>query len=131
MKLPNGYGSVYKLSGNRRNPWVACVTIGYNKETRTFSEIYELWYKEFITEDTNPNTKRQYNAAYKQCSMLYNRKMSDIKIIDMQRVLDNCPNGYQSVRRIKILLNKIYEYCIFHDMLHNNRRKIENQCQVR
>lgn len=92
MKLPNGYGSVYKLSGNRRNPWVACVTIGYNKETRnqerrvigyfpnkpkalnaladynqnpfdvdsarrTFSEIYELWYKEFITEDTNPNTK--------------------------------------------------------------------------
>ena len=34
MKLPNGYGSVYKLSGNRRNPWVACVTIGYNKETR-------------------------------------------------------------------------------------------------
>ena len=87
---------------------------------RTFSEIYELWYKEFITEDTNPNTKRQYNAAYKQCSMLYNRKMSDIKIIDMQRVLDNCNNGYQSVRRIKILLNKIYEYCIFHDMLHNN-----------
>lgn len=155
MKLPNGYGSVYKLSGNRRNPWVACVTIGYNKETRnqerrvigyfpnkpkalnaladynqnpfdvdsarrTFSEIHELWYKEFITEDTNPNTKRQYNAAYKRCSMLYNRKMSDIKIIDMQRVLDNCNNGYQSVRRIKILLNKIYEYCIFHDMLHNN-----------
>lgn len=34
MKLPNGYGSVYKLSGNRRNPWVACVTTGYNKETR-------------------------------------------------------------------------------------------------
>lgn len=46
--------------------------------------------------------------------------MSDIKIIDMQRVLDNCNNGYQSVRRIKILLNKIYEYCIFHDMLRNN-----------
>ena len=22
-KLPNGYGSVYKLSGNRRKPWVA------------------------------------------------------------------------------------------------------------
>lgn len=23
MKLPNGYGSVHKLSGNRRNPWRA------------------------------------------------------------------------------------------------------------
>lgn len=23
MRLPNGYGTVYKLSGNRRNPWIA------------------------------------------------------------------------------------------------------------
>lgn len=29
MKLPNGYGSVYKLSGNRRKPWVARKTIGW------------------------------------------------------------------------------------------------------
>lgn len=28
-KLPNGYGSVYKLSGNRRNPWVATKTFGW------------------------------------------------------------------------------------------------------
>ncbi|MDO4648983.1 MAG: site-specific integrase, partial [Eubacteriales bacterium] len=26
MKLPNGYGSVYKLGGNRRNPWTVRVT---------------------------------------------------------------------------------------------------------
>lgn len=29
MKLPNGYGSVYKLSGKRRNPWVVAKTDGY------------------------------------------------------------------------------------------------------
>ena len=29
MRLPNGYGSVYKLSGKRRNPWVARKTTGY------------------------------------------------------------------------------------------------------
>ena len=28
MKAPNGYGSVYKLHGNRRKPFAACVTIG-------------------------------------------------------------------------------------------------------
>ncbi|WP_416326496.1 tyrosine-type recombinase/integrase [[Eubacterium] hominis] len=27
MKKANGMGSVYKLSGNRRKPWVACVTV--------------------------------------------------------------------------------------------------------
>lgn len=29
MKLPNGYGSVYKLTGNRRHPWVARITTGW------------------------------------------------------------------------------------------------------
>lgn len=32
MKLPNGYGSVYKLSGNRRRPWIARVTTGWTPE---------------------------------------------------------------------------------------------------
>ena len=30
MKLPNGFGSVYKLSGNRRNPYVAKKTKGWD-----------------------------------------------------------------------------------------------------
>ncbi len=30
MRLPNGFGSVYKLSGNRRCPWAARKTIGWN-----------------------------------------------------------------------------------------------------
>lgn len=29
MRLPNGYGSVYKLSGKRRRPWVARVTTSW------------------------------------------------------------------------------------------------------
>ena len=29
MKLPNGYGSVTKMSGRRRNPWVVRKTDGY------------------------------------------------------------------------------------------------------
>lgn len=35
MKLPNGYGTVYKLSGRRRNPWVARVTTGWTTATAT------------------------------------------------------------------------------------------------
>lgn len=30
MRLPNGFGSVYKLSGKRRNPWAARKTVGWN-----------------------------------------------------------------------------------------------------
>ena len=31
MKKPNGFGSVYKMSGRRRRPWRAVVTIGHDK----------------------------------------------------------------------------------------------------
>lgn len=30
MRLPNGYGSVFKLSGKRRKPWAVRVLTGYN-----------------------------------------------------------------------------------------------------
>ena len=43
MRLPNGYGSVFKLSGNRRNPWVARKTVGWtdNHEKRTSYPKYK------------------------------------------------------------------------------------------
>lgn len=45
MRLPNGYGSVHKLSGNRRNPWRVRVTTGWDIDTdkkttkQTFKDI--------------------------------------------------------------------------------------------
>lgn len=35
MKLPNGMGSVYKLSGKRRNPWIARKTTGWDNDDAT------------------------------------------------------------------------------------------------
>lgn len=34
MKLPNGFGSVYKNSGKRRKPWVARVTVGWELDVQ-------------------------------------------------------------------------------------------------
>lgn len=44
MKLPNGFGSVYKLSGKRRNPWVARKTVGwtFNEEKKRSYPIYQF-----------------------------------------------------------------------------------------
>lgn len=39
MKLPNGYGSVYKLSGSRRKPYVARVTVGWDVDVETGKPI--------------------------------------------------------------------------------------------
>lgn len=34
MKLPNGYGQVYKLKGKRRRPWIARVTTGWKLDLK-------------------------------------------------------------------------------------------------
>ena len=39
MKRANGSGSVYKLSGNRRKPWVAQITLGYEQSKRLYKTI--------------------------------------------------------------------------------------------
>lgn len=38
MKHPNGYGSVFKLSGNRRKPWAVRITTGWTDEGK---QIYK------------------------------------------------------------------------------------------
>ena len=30
MRLPNGYGSISKLSGKRRKPWIVRITDGFD-----------------------------------------------------------------------------------------------------
>lgn len=39
MKTPNGYGSVYKQKGNRRNPWIARVTTGTTDEGKQIRPV--------------------------------------------------------------------------------------------
>ena len=43
MRNPNGYGTVFKLKGKRRKPWIARVTIGWEKndETGKVRQIYK------------------------------------------------------------------------------------------
>lgn len=42
MKNPNGYGSVYMLSGNRRNPWTARITVGF-KDIEATGKSYPIY----------------------------------------------------------------------------------------
>ena len=44
MKLPNKYGSVYKLSGKRRKPWAARKTVGWKQvpEKKKSYPIYQF-----------------------------------------------------------------------------------------
>lgn len=45
MKLPNGYGSVTKLTGNRRRPYMVRITTGFTNEGRQLMKILGYYAK--------------------------------------------------------------------------------------
>ena len=52
----------------------------------TFSQLYQQWYKDFMTED-HISHKYRIKSAYKYCSSLYNKKMRDITVLDMKNCI--------------------------------------------
>lgn len=42
MRLPNGYGGVVKLSGNRRRPYAARITTGWYNNDQTGKRIQKF-----------------------------------------------------------------------------------------
>lgn len=146
MRNPNGYGSIAKLSGNRRRPyWVRKAvtkwkdngqpiyeTIGYfttrkeamqaladfndnpydiSQSRLTFAEVYEKWSSKKFEEIT-PSAARTYKSAYSYCKPIYDVKMSDLKVAQLQDVIDNADVGATTRARIKSMFNLIYAYCM-------------------
>mgnify|MGYP001005527421 FL=1 len=154
MRLPNGYGSVIKLSGKRRNPYLVRKTAGwhYDKEKDkqvqeyliigyaptkadglqmladynknpfnisaskiTFQELFEKWSKcKFPT--ISQSNKNGYNASYSLCGTLYNQAFKDIKLANLQHVVDNCGKNYPTLRKLNVLFGQMYEYAMKNDI---------------
>ena len=154
MRLPNGYGSVIKLSGKRRNPYLVRKTVGwhydkekdkqvqdymvigyaptkadglqmlaeYNKNPfdvsvskTTFREVYEKWSENKFPFISNSNVKG-YKASYKLCGTLYNKRFKELKLADLQNVVDTCGKNYPTLRKLHVLFSQLYEYAMKNDI---------------
>ena len=112
MRLPNGFGTVYKLSGNRRRPFVVKKTIsgkqkplGYfethnaaltfllkvNHEphglTATFADIYQQW-QVAKWPTISRSSQQAYDISYRHLSRLHDKTMSQLKYLDLQEAMD-------------------------------------------
>lgn len=151
MRKPNGYGSVVKLNGNRRKPYAARITTGfepyldkhgqvksrqkyhtigtypnqreaelalavYNNDPydpiwagMTFSECYQ---KALDNKgELAKSTLNGYKTAYNKCAKLYNKKMVNIKIKDLQQIIDNEDSISKQEQLIKTF-NMIYDFVV-------------------
>lgn len=117
MKLPNGFGTVYKLQGNRRRPYVAKKTIqgkqkalgyfttfedgmaclvDYNRNptllspsSATFSEIYALWKMKHFPTLRSESARIGYQNSYRHCSRLHSMIFVDIRLPHLDAVIDD------------------------------------------
>ena len=122
MKNPNGYGSVSKLSGKRRKPFIVRITTGFDMEGRQIMKVlgyYETQVKAIkaladyndnpyninlsdvtlkeildrIMESKKNSIEKSSLKSYKVwCNYLkplYNKKMKDIRTIELQNFIDN------------------------------------------
>lgn len=153
MRLPNGYGSVYKLSGKRRKPFIVKKTLGYHvdhetgrsvrddiiigyAETKaeglqmlasyndnpydvktskmTFKDLYEEW-SERAFKTASEATISADRAAFNACAPLHDKRFIDLKAKDFQYLFDTTDKNHPTMRKMKILISKMYKYAMKYD----------------
>lgn len=147
MKLPNGFGSVYKLSGNRRRPYVVKKTIqgrqkplgyfetyetalaflvDYNRDpallspSKTlFSEVYNLWKTEHFPK-ISESAKNGYINSYHHCQRLHQMVFVDIRLGHLQAVIDDIRitgAGHCTQKKARSLMEQLYKYAAKYDLV--------------
>ena len=136
MRLPNGYGSVYKLSGHRRRPYVVKKTIdgrqralGYFESYQaafeflveinhctpthqvTFSAVYAAWSQRHFP-DVSLSSRQAYSISYRHLSPLHAMPFGSISYSDLQSAIDAVPAGYCTRKKCRVLMRQMYKYAI-------------------
>ena len=64
----------------------------------TYSEVFDKWAAEKFPTISESNVKG-YQASYKACQPLHNREFKDLKLLDLQSVVDTCGKNYPTLRK--------------------------------
>lgn len=146
MKLPSGYGSISKLSGPRRRPYIVRksngsggkpIIIGYvatreeglallaqynanpwdvNTSKITLAVLFELW-KEKRAPKLGAANQSALQAAYGHCKSLGGMQYRDIRAYNMQGCIDGCGKGASTQAAIKNLWTHLDKFALELDII--------------
>lgn len=86
----------------------------------SFADVYERWSKNHFEKVSDSSIERYSNAYRKYCKSLYKKRFRDIKLNDLQWVIDNCGMAHPTRASIKTLFNVLFSYAIQHDITDKN-----------
>ncbi len=142
MKLPNGYGTCYRLPGNRRRPFVVKKTVNGRQKILgyfdtfehgiaylssvnasplldddiTFSELFARW-KATKYDRISLSSRKSYDNAYRHCRKLHNLPFRSIRYGHLQDVIDEIQAGYCTQKKCRGLIGQLYKYAIKYDIV--------------
>ena len=144
MKNPNHFGTVTKLKGNRRNPYIVKEgisgrqkIIGYaasreaglimlanynsnpwdiDKGNITLEGLYNLWLEKRFPK-LNPSSQQTLKSAYNHCKKYSKFKYREIKAYHMQDTIDSCNHGYSTQWHIKNLWGHLDKFAMELDII--------------
>ncbi len=143
LKRANGTGTVYKLDGRRRRPWVAArskIVIGYY-ETKTaaldalgrlsgreLSERYNLTFAQVFDEWKAEHYKvigekgiESYNRAFVVFKALHDKQFRGLRTVDFQRIIDQyMEKSHSTVSKYKQLVTQMSEWAKREEIITTN-----------
>ena len=143
LKRANGTGTVYKLSGRRKRPWVAAknkTIIGYyetktaalealerlsgraldERYNMTFAEVFEEWKKEHYKTVVKP-VQVSYDRGFRVFEKLHNRKFRELRTADFQQEIDKqLPLTYSSLAKYKQLVTQMSTWALREEIITTN-----------
>lgn len=146
LKRANGTGTVYKLQGRRRRPWIAAknkTVIGYyetktaalealnrfagrsldERYNMTFADVFEAWKEEHYKEITDIG-QASYNRAFDVFAPLHKKKFRDLRTADFQSVLDPyMKQSHSTVSKHKQLITQMSAWAMREELITTNFAK--------
>lgn len=146
LKRANGTGTVYRLQGRLKRPWVAAknkVLIGYyerktdalaaleslsgrdltERYNMTFAEVFEAWKTEHY-KDIGESGVESYDGAFKVFAPIHQKKFRDLRTADFQAVLDtHMSKSHSTVSKYKQLITQMSQWAIREELITTNFAK--------
>lgn len=82
----------------------------------TFEEVYNEWSSKKYPTISESNV-HSYKASYNACTVLWHKTFKDIKLNDLQMVIDTYGKNFPTLRKIKVLFNQLYDYALKYEIV--------------
>lgn len=86
----------------------------------TFSQVWDKWCERNLT-DTKTSRYSSYTSAFNKCHPIHNTKMTDLRLNDLENVIEAYPDLSQSsLNNIKFVMNFIFTWAEQNDVVNKN-----------